>query len=261
MNYNQASFSQLINEMEPHPGSNFNWFFEYVYSRFDKFEGIHDRAILLYSLFLSFKMNPQVRPAFINAHPQKVMEMMIKLFEDIQKCRQIIAQNETDSEDDDSDDEGDDSRNIDEDLQDSDDDVNDSELGRFFFQCGFADANEYIKSLTNELELSDSDDDEERHSFVEVTEMEEFETPFDGEKAAVNVHVLFMQILEDLHNSEADFYGRLVLNLDEGQKKRLGELIELCKREQEHLRSQQLNSSGGYAFDASAAVPSQFNFN
>jgi tRNA (Thr-GGU) A37 N-methylase len=52
-----------------------------------------------------------------------------------------------------------------------------------------------LNRLENE---SDSDDSEARHSFVERTDLEDYETVFDGEEAKVNVFDQFLNLLEGL---------------------------------------------------------------
>ncbi|CAD5234879.1 unnamed protein product [Bursaphelenchus xylophilus] len=247
LNYNQQLFIQLISQYEPHHANNFNWFFEYVYTHFANFNGIHDRSVLLYALFLAFKMDKAIRPSIVNTQPQKLMEVIIKLFEDIQKCKKLIHEaDDDDSDDDDSDDDENEERDAD--LQDSDDDINENEQ-------------EYMLSLEKKMaaDVSDSECSEERHSFVEATELEEFETPFDGENPAINVHTLFMDVMNDLESTDSPLYNQL-LAIPEEKKTQLKDLIQLCHQEKEALRSRQLNSSGGYNFNNSADVPSNFAF-
>lgn len=90
-----------------------------------------------------------------------------------------------------------------------------------------------------------------------MTELEEFETNFDGDKAEINVHVLFMDVMKDLEATDAALYSHL-LHLSDERKNDLNELIQLCNKEKEHLLSKQLNTSGGYDFSQNAQA--QFNF-
>lgn len=57
---------------------------------------------------------------------------------------------------------------------------------------------EYVSRLNRLENESDSDDSEARHSFVERTDLEDYETVFDGEEAKVNVFDQFLNLLEGL---------------------------------------------------------------
>ncbi|CAD5229107.1 unnamed protein product [Bursaphelenchus okinawaensis] len=243
-NYNTQMFIQLINQYEPYQANNYNWFFEYVFNNFTKFNGIHDRSLLVYALLLLFKVDPSLRPTIVQTQPQKLMEVIIKLFEDIEKCKKLIKEaDDDDSDDDDSDEEG---EGHDPDLQDSDDDVTEND-------------SEYLLSLEKKMAAdTDSECSEDRCSFVEVTELEEFETRFDGEHQVYNVHTLFVDIMNDIESTDSALYHQLVA-IPEEKQVQLKELIQLCHQEKEAIRSRHLNASGGYNFNQ-AGAPANFSF-
>ncbi|KAI6227069.1 D-Importin 7/RanBP7 [Aphelenchoides besseyi] len=247
--YNMNTFVECISSLPPQHQQNFDWFYNRLFCNYDKFNGIHDRIMLIYAFCIGLQLPPQNRPRVLVEQPEATLSVMMKLFEDIKRARAAIAAN--DSDDSDSDDDSDDAsknnskRDMDTDLHDSDDDLNEGER-------------EY--TLSQLLNDSDSDDDEERHSFVEWTDMEEYSVKaFDGENAQVNIYNEFLTMLEKLEQNDSQFYQSLV-NLPADKRTDFSSLIELCRREQEHLRSRATERSGGFAFDVNAEVPNRFNF-
>ncbi|KAI6243880.1 D-Importin 7/RanBP7 [Aphelenchoides fujianensis] len=246
--YDPQGFVQCISGLPPHHQNNFQWFYERIFSNYADFDGIHDRIMILYAYCLGLRLPAANRPHVLVADPTATLSVFMKVFEDIKRARAAIAANESDdsdSDDDSDDDEGNNSkRNIEPDLNDSDDDLDEGEQ-------------EYMSRLLNN---SDSEDDEDRHSFVEWTDMEEYSVrTFDGENARINIYNEFVTLLEALEHNDAPLYQAMI-KLPEDKMKDFSELIALCRREQEHLRSRAVERSGGYAFDASAEVPSQFRF-
>lgn len=112
----------------------------------------------------------------------------------------------------------------------------------------------------NKLEIdSDSDDSEARHSFIERTDLEDYETVFDGDEARLNVYDQFVNLLDDLSRTDPNYYQSLLMNIPEDKKKEFEDLIVLCRREQQHFRSRQVQHSGGYEFNHTD-VPGEFRF-
>ncbi|KAI6210536.1 D-Importin 7/RanBP7 [Aphelenchoides besseyi] len=247
--YNMNTFVECISSLPPQRQQNFDWFYNRLFCNYDKFDGIHDRIMLIYAFCIGLQLPSQNRPRVLVEQPEATLSVMMKLFNDIKRARAAIAAN--DSDDSDSDDDSDDEnknnskRDMDTDLHDSDDDMNEGDR-------------EY--TLSQLLHDSDSDDDEERHSFVEWTDMEEYSVKaFDGENAQINIYNEFLTMLEKLEQNDAPFYHALV-NLPADKRTDFASLIELCRREQEHLRSRATERSGGFAFDVNAEVPNRFNF-
>ncbi|KAI6191273.1 D-Importin 7/RanBP7 [Aphelenchoides bicaudatus] len=245
---NPQQFLNTLVNLEPHRERNFAWLFDRIFNGYKSLNGIHDCAMILHACIMGIRLPAENRPPKLNS-PQETLTIFMELFDNIKRCRIAIANNEKESDDDsDSSDNDDatDKRNITLDLNDSDDDLNEADR-------------EYMSHLNRLDNESDSDDSEARHSFVERTDLEDYETLFDGEDARVNVYDQFMNLLDDLAQSEPHYYQSLIHFVPEEKKPEFEELIATCRREREHFRSKQVHQQGGYDF-SNMQVPNQFNF-
>jgi len=242
-------FLETITQLEPHRDKNLAWLFDHIFKTYKHFNGIHDCTMALHACIMGIRLPVAVRPPHLS-NAQETLTLFMELFSNIKRCRTAIAENnKSDSEEEDSSDSEDaneSKRNIELDLNDSDDDLNEGDR-------------EYIMRLNKLENDSNSDDSEERHSFIERTDLEDYETVFDGDDTSINVYDQFVNLLEELSRSDPHYYQSLMHHIPAAKKSEFDELISLCRREQLAFRSRTLQQSGGFNFE-SAAIPTTFNF-
>ncbi|KAL3110544.1 hypothetical protein niasHT_020015 [Heterodera trifolii] len=260
----------------------FEWLIRELYSNRKDFEGVHDRKMLIW-LLCRILADGNLPALFIN-QPEKFMEWLLTLFEDLQRCIKEIAErreDDSDSEDEESSEEDDDRMNGE--LKDSDDDV-DEENSQYLMALEH-ERNERRerrtrrKSSTNKsmddqtegapgdiLSLaSETTDSEEHHHFEEETDLEAFSTPLDDQgdnKPCLNVFVLFKHTLEEMNTRNSPLLVSISdqQRIGEARVAKLNHLMEICTREENLERSKRLAQAGGYSFDANAPVPTTFSF-
>jgi hypothetical protein len=106
---------------------------------------------------------------------------------------------------------------------------------------------------------SDSDDSEGFHMFNEETDIESFVTPIDHEEKGLNVYIEFKRSLEALQASSPAQFNQLT-HLEGQDAESLKKLFEYCVQQENLQNSLALKMRGGCEFDATAKVPTSFDF-
>ncbi|KAK6036995.1 HEAT repeat protein, partial [Cooperia oncophora] len=225
-------------------------------------KGVHNRKMALFGICAFFGLPREARPATVNTNPQKVIDVAITLFENLQRTLKAQAENRNDDSDSESDDDTDTSkkkknanrRKLPEHLSDDDDEID--ELTFDYIDAMSKD----IKAISGgNIEDGGSDDSDDGSSFCEETDTEQFKTSFDEENAP-DVFVYFKNTMEKFEQTEPEIFQTMVQNLTAQQQTSLKELITICEQHVKSEESKQVEQAGGYDFKAAAAVPAEFNF-
>ncbi|CAK5088072.1 unnamed protein product [Meloidogyne enterolobii] len=284
--YNDSNLSTSIFEQSQINSTQkitFEWFLEELYENRDNFEGIHDRKMLIW--FLCRLLSSGLIPTMFQQEATKMMDWLIDLFKDLQRCIKGLADKiKEDSDDEDEESSDDNNERMNGELKDSDDDVDEHNM-------------EYLEAVDNENNnqnkkrrkrqstnsksmgedqsvedelfegyetTSSVTDDEDYHHFQEENDLEAFTTLIDDQddKQGLNVFVLFKHTFEVLKQNNPLLFDALCDQQKLGEKRiaELKALTDVCIREENLVESKQLAQSGGYSFDANQPVPGTFKF-
>ncbi|PIO74939.1 hypothetical protein TELCIR_03042 [Teladorsagia circumcincta] len=230
-------------------------------------KGVHNRKMALFGICAFFNLPRESRPSTVNTNPQKVIDVAISIFDNLQRTLKAQAENRNeDDSDSDSDEESDDDvdttkkkkslnrRKLPEHLSDDDDEID--ELTFDYIDAMSKD----IKTFTGgNFDDDGSGESGDGTSFCEETDTEQFKTAFD-EDTAPDVFVYFKNTMEKFEQAEPEIFQNMVHNLTTQQSTSLKELITICEQHVKSEESKQVEQAGGYDFKAAAAVPTEFNF-
>lgn len=206
MHYNFELFVRCLPEIKPFGMGTVQWLFAEIFANKEYIEGVHNRKMVLYAIFLMLRLPREHQPPVIADNSKDVIEFILDLFEGIERCIKALAdrKKEDESSDEESDSEFDENRDVDE-LRDSDDDVDEGTLEYLEHLNKSSEQKESRKremSAMNPADAiheninSDSDDSELFHTFQEETDVESYVTPLDHDEDGLNVYVDFKQCLE-----------------------------------------------------------------
>uniref|UniRef100_A0A1I8BG76 Importin N-terminal domain-containing protein n=1 Tax=Meloidogyne hapla TaxID=6305 RepID=A0A1I8BG76_MELHA len=279
--YNDSNLSTSIFEQFQinSQKTTFEWFLSELYENKDNFEGIHDRKMLIW--FLCRLLSSGLIPTIFQQESTKMMDWLIDLFKDLQRCIKGLADRiKEDSDDEDEESSDDDNERMNGELKDSDDDVDehnmeyleavDNENSQTKKRRKRQSTNKSMgeQSVENELfdgyETTSNATDDGYHHFQEENDLEAFTTLIDDQddKQGLNVFVLFKHTFEVLKQNNPLLFEALCDQQKLGEKRmdELKALTDVCIREENLVESKQLAQSGGYSFDANQPVPGTFKF-
>uniref|UniRef100_A0A914L4I4 Importin N-terminal domain-containing protein n=1 Tax=Meloidogyne incognita TaxID=6306 RepID=A0A914L4I4_MELIC len=284
--YNDSNLSTSIFEqfqVNSTQKTTFEWFLEELYENRDNFEGIHDRKMLIW--FLCRLLSSGLIPTMFQQEATKMMDWLIDLFKDLQRCIKGLADKiKEDSDDEDEESSDDNNERMNGELKDSDDDVDEHNME--YLEAVDSENNNQnkkrrkrqstnSKSMGEEQSVEDElfegyettsslTDDDDYHHFQEENDFEAFTTLIDDQddKQGLNVFVLFKQTFEVLKQNNPLLFDALCDQQKLGEKRiaELKALTDVCIREENLVESKQLAQSGGYSFDANQPVPGTFKF-
>ena len=255
----------------------FEWFVRELYRNKEHFEGIHDRKMIIW--LLCRLLSDGIMPNLFHDQTDKLMEWMLTLFTDLQRCiKELAERTREDDSDEDEEESSDEDERMNGELKDSDDDVDEENMEYLeTLEQDRRQRRSRRKSSTNKsmedptaegglsceiVSVSDTDS-EDHHSFQEETDFESFTTPVDeqDEKPGLNVFVLFKRTLEVMKQHHPPLFSALCeQHMGPERIAELNALMDICIREENLERSKQLAQAGGYSFDASQPVPNSFKF-
>nr|CAD2206823.1 unnamed protein product [Meloidogyne enterolobii] len=222
-----------------------------LYENRDNFEGIHDRKMLIW--FLCRLLSSGLIPTIFQQEATKMMDWLIDLFKDLQRCIKGLADKiKEDSDDEDEESSDDNNERMNGELKDSDDDIiwnileavdnenNNQNKKRRKRQSTNSKSMGEEQSVEDELfeayeTTSSVTDDDDYHHFQEENDLEAFTTLIDDQddKQGLNVFVLFKHTFEVLKQNNPLLFDALCDQQKLGEK-RIAELKSfnrcLCKR-------------------------------
>ncbi|CAJ0955968.1 unnamed protein product, partial [Mesorhabditis belari] len=263
---------QTLRQVAPHHPNPLDYLTEELISLTTKWEGIHNRKMVIFCWCTLLRLPAQLRPTIISYQPVKVIESCVTVFEGLERSMKAQAEGakleDEDSEEDSDDDEENlpkkgkkkgssarnKHRNMDQDLGDSEDEIDEGTL-------------QYLQSLAKQHKTGedgeddeDSGDDSDGEEFeLDETESEAFVTPLDDEETAPDPFVMFKKTMEEFERVEPALFNQMVSPLDEKGQEALRKLITTCAQHAQHEESKKVEQAGGYEF-GKTEVPTAFNF-
>ncbi|XP_049297694.1 importin-7 [Anopheles funestus] len=229
---------------------------------YDCFLGIHDRKLCIIGLCTLLSLGDR-KPTVLSELPDKIIPTMLMVFDGLKRA---YAARAAEGEEEESEDE---SEDLEDGLSSDEDDVD--EINPYFknmskmiqergAEAGF-EVTASIQDADSDEEDDDDDDDDDDGDEIDETALESYTTPLDDEENpnTVDEYIMFQDIMNNLPNTDPNWYTMLTRNLNASERKNLQEVLLLAVQKKETKRSKEIEKSGGYQF-TQHQIPTSFSF-
>lgn len=233
--YNPDLLMQTLDKLQP-ANSNQSLFAHFVKQWLDDthcFQGLHDRKIAVLGLVQLMTVPGDKRHPIINEMVSQLLPSALLLFEGLKVAYQQKANADNQSESDDGEDDDYDPDSDPEDLEDDEDHIPGTRidfLGRLRSQLNhnspFPVTSATIEDIEEEI-LSDAETDSCDDEF-EQTALESYTTPLDSDDCPIDEYVEFKAVLENIQNTDPNWFNALMSPLNNQQRKSLNDVYTLA---------------------------------